>query len=140
MRHPGDMLGEIWRVLTPGGRVLAIAPNRRGVWARSDLTPVGHGQPYSKAQLADLMRGALFSPEHWREALFFPPSRRRLMLRSAGVWETVGRALALPFAGLHVVDATKQLYRPALSRPQRRDILVAAPAAAATRDAGQPAT
>ena len=133
--HPADLLGEIWRVLTPGGRAIAIVPNRRGVWASTDLTPFGHGQPYSKTQLADLMRGALFSPEGWRETLFFPPSHRRLLLRSAGVWETVGRALALPFAGVHVVEATKQLYRPALSRPERRGLMVVAPAAAATRAA-----
>lgn len=133
--HPADLLGEIWRVLTPGGRAITIVPNRRGVWAASDLTPFGHGQPYSKAQLADLMRGALFSPENWRECLYFPPSHRRLWLRSAGAWEAVGRALALPFAGVHVVEATKQLYRPALSRPERRGLLVAAPAAAATRAA-----
>ncbi|WP_342360413.1 methyltransferase domain-containing protein [Terrarubrum flagellatum] len=131
--HPADLLGEIWRVLTPGGRLIAIIPNRRGVWASSDMTPFGQGQPYSKGQLADLMRGALFSPEHWREALYFPPSQRRLMLRTAGAWEAAGRLLALPFAGVHIVEATKQLYRPALARPQRRDLLVAAPAAAATR-------
>lgn len=133
--HPSELLGEAWRVLTPGGRLLAVVPNRRGVWASSDLTPFGHGQPYSRRQLADLMRGALFSPELWREILFFPPSRSRLMLRSAPVWETVGRALALPVAGVHVVEATKQLYRPALARPERRGLLVAAPAAAATRSA-----
>jgi SAM-dependent methyltransferase len=133
--HPSDLLAEIWRVLTPGGRVIAVVPNRRGVWASMDLTPFGHGQPYSKAQLADLMRKALFSPESWRETLFFPPSHSRLILRTAGAWEAAGRALALPFAGVHVVEATKQLYRPALARPERRGLLVAAPAAAATRGA-----
>ncbi len=135
--HPADLLSEIWRVLTPGGRVIVMAPNRRGVWARMDLTPFGHGQPYSKAQLADLMRGALFSPALWRETLFFPPSHRRLILRTAAAWEAAGRMLALPFAGVHVVEATKQLYRPALARPERRGLLVAAPAAAATRSSAR---
>jgi SAM-dependent methyltransferase len=133
--HPADLLGEIWRVLTPGGRLIAVVPNRRGVWASSDLTPFGHGQPYSKSQLAELMRGALFSPTQWREALFFPPSRSRLMLRSWSLFEKAGR-VTYPFAGVHVVEATKQLYRPALARPERRHLLVATPAAAATRDGG----
>src|SRR5947209_17048773 len=33
------MLKEIWRVLAGGGRVLIVAPNRRGIWARLDRTP-----------------------------------------------------------------------------------------------------
>ena len=56
---PGDLLDEVWRVLNPGGRLLCIVPNRRGLWARMDTTPFGHGQPYSRGQLANLMRQAL---------------------------------------------------------------------------------
>jgi len=37
------LLREIWRVLTPEGRLLLIVPNRRGIWARLDSTPFGHG-------------------------------------------------------------------------------------------------
>lgn len=133
--QPADLLAEVWRVLTPGGRMIVVVPNRRGVWAATDATPFGYGQPYSKSQLADLMRRALFSPESWREALFFPPSHRRLLLRSSGAWEMAGRLLALPFAGVHAVEATKQLYRPALANPRRKGLLVAAPAPAATRSA-----
>ena len=41
----GPMLKEIWRVLAGGGRLLVVAPNRRGIWARLDRTPFGSGQP-----------------------------------------------------------------------------------------------
>src|SRR5580704_17951807 len=34
--HAGTMLKEVWRVLAGGGRLLIIAPNRRGIWARLD--------------------------------------------------------------------------------------------------------
>ena len=40
----GPMLKEIWRVLAGGGRLLVIAPNRRGIWARLDRTPFGSGR------------------------------------------------------------------------------------------------
>src|SRR4029077_190465 len=32
----GALLREVWRVLAAGGRLLAVIPNRRGVWARTD--------------------------------------------------------------------------------------------------------
>ncbi len=43
--HPRELLAEIWRVLTPGGRLIVVAPNRSGLWARLDTTPFGHGRP-----------------------------------------------------------------------------------------------
>jgi SAM-dependent methyltransferase len=134
MSQPIDLLNEVWRVLTPGGRVIAVVPNRRGLWARRDITPFGHGQPFSRGQLAQLMRLALFSPENWTEALYVPPSQRRLVLRAAMVLERVGEKLSLPFSGVHVVDATKQLYRPAPARAARRGFVMATPEPVATRD------
>ncbi len=39
------MLREIWRVLAGGGRLLVVAPNRRGMWTLFERTPFGHGRP-----------------------------------------------------------------------------------------------
>ena len=58
----GALLREMWRVLTPEGRLLLVVPNRRGVWARLDTTPFGHGRPYSRGQLERLLTDALFTP------------------------------------------------------------------------------
>ena len=110
--HPRDVLAEVWRVLAPGGRMIVVAPNRRGWWSRSDATPFGQGQPFSKGQLNSLMRETLFSPERFDETLFVPPFPRRLAARVAPAFEACGRYLALPGAGLHLVEVSKQLYRP----------------------------
>lgn len=117
---PADVLSEVWRILSPGGRLMVIAPNRRGAWARVDSTPFGHGQPWSRTQLRNLLREALFSPEHWLDTLYMPPFRDRLMLRSAAGWEKVCGSLGLPFAGVHVVEAGKQLHRPVTVTRQQR--------------------
>ena len=110
--HPRELLDEIWRILTPGGRMLVIAPRRAGLWAQLDTTPFGNGQPYSRSQLRDLMRDALFSPTHWGEALYFAPFEGKVILRSAALFETIGAKLSLPGAGVIFVEAMKQLYRP----------------------------
>ena len=51
-----DLLRELWRVLAPQGRALFVVPNRRGMWARFDSTPFGHGRPFSRGQFTDLLR------------------------------------------------------------------------------------
>ena len=47
---------ELWRVLTPDGRLLIVAPNRTSLWAQLETTPFGHGRPYSRGQLEHLLR------------------------------------------------------------------------------------
>lgn len=108
---PKELLSEIWQTLKPGGRIIVIAPNRRGLWARLDTTPFGQGQPFSRAQLTGLLRESLFTPEVTTEALFVPPLNRALILRSAVAFERAGHALSLPFAGIHLIEAVKQVYR-----------------------------
>lgn len=121
--RPAALLEEVWRVIAPEGRLLAIVPSRRGVWARVDATPFGQGLPYSKTQLRDLLNEAVFSPVFWGEALFAPPIARRYVIRSAPTVERIGAAVGLPFAGVHIVEAIKQVHRPvgvhAISRPRR---------------------
>src|SRR5579871_4438459 len=60
--HPPEVLREIWRVLAPGGRLLAVVPNRSGIWARVEATPFGCGTPFGRGQLTALLRDAMFSP------------------------------------------------------------------------------
>jgi SAM-dependent methyltransferase len=124
-----DLLREIWRILAANGRLLIIVPNRRGIWARSDATPFGQGRPFSRRQLAELLREALFTPVGWSEALWIPPVTRVPFLRSTIVWERVGRSLSLPFAGVQIVEATKQVFRPIAVKPVKRAKPVLMPAA-----------
>lgn len=104
------MLREIWRVLAPGGRVLLVVPNRRGVWSQIDATPFGHGRPYSRGQLARLLRDSLFTPVDWAHALHMPPFNWPVLLRSAVAWERLGAILWPAFSGVILVEATKQIY------------------------------
>jgi SAM-dependent methyltransferase len=104
------LLKEIWRVLAGGGRVLAVVPNRRGIWARIDGTPFGQGHPYTPSQLSRLLRDENFTPERNAAALYLPPTRSRTMLSSASAFEGIGERWFTTFAGVIMVEATKEIY------------------------------
>src|ERR1700752_1938432 len=122
---PVELLREAWRVLAAGGRLLAVVPNRRGLWARMDTTPFGQGRPYSRTQITHLLRDTWFTPAGWGEALYVPPIARGWFLRSAVAWEGTGAMLSAPFAGVHIVEATKQVYRAIPARRERRRLVPA---------------
>jgi SAM-dependent methyltransferase len=121
----GTLLREAWRVLAAGGRLMVIVPNRRGVWARLDTTPFGHGRPYSRTQITQLLRETWFTPVGWTEALYVPPIPRGWFLRTAVAWERTGASISAPFAGVHIVEAIKQVYRAVPARKEKRRLVPA---------------
>ncbi len=130
LRH---MLREVWRVMSDSGRVLVVVPNRRGIWARLERTPFGHGHPYSPRQLSRLLRDCLFTPTQEAGALFMPPLRSRMVLGAAPAWEKAGSRWFPRFAGVVMMEAGKQIYAATTVTARARRRAVQAPA-----DAGLP--
>lgn len=119
------MLREAWRVLKGSGRLLVVAPNRRGVWCRFERTPFGNGQPYSPRQIARLLRDNLFTPVQTRHAAFVPPLRSGMVLTSAPAWEQVGHRVFRHFSGVVLAEATKQVYAGHVAPARSRRALLA---------------
>ncbi|MPZ09858.1 MAG: methyltransferase domain-containing protein [Kiloniellaceae bacterium] len=114
------LLREIWRVLTGDGRLLVVVPNRRGIWARSDRTPLGWGHPYSAAQLSRVLRDNMFTPTRTERALYVPPIDNYTFLRSAPAWERMGVRFFPTFSGVVMIESGKQLYAGALKPAKQR--------------------
>lgn len=115
---PQAALRETWRVLTPGGRLLSLVPNRGGLWARRDTTPFGWGRPFSPGQLTELLGESLFIPRQSRFALFMPPVAGRYFLRAAPTWEKAGSRWFAPLGGAILCEAEKVVYaRTPLAQP-----------------------
>lgn len=115
------MLREIWRVLSDSGRLLVIVPNRRGIWARIERTPFGHGLPYTPGQLSRVLRDNLFTPIESHRALFVPPAHSRMILSSAPAWEEVGQRLFKTFSGVVMTEAVKQIYAASVETARVRE-------------------
>ncbi|WGF87470.1 class I SAM-dependent methyltransferase [Marinivivus vitaminiproducens] len=109
------LLREVWRVLADGGRMLVVVPNRRGLWTLSDQTPFGVGRPYSSSQLQRALRDALFEPLDVAGAVFMPPVRSRLLLRTGMAWERFGVRWTPRFGGVLIAEAEKSIYSGALA-------------------------
>ncbi len=132
------MLREVWRVMSGSGRLLVIAPNRRGIWARIDRTPFGHGHPYTLSQLSRVLRDNMFTPVESTVALYVPPSSSRMLLTAAPAWEKVGHRWFRTFAGVVMIEASKQIYAatPVRAVRRRRPILLPLPQGAVRRIVG----
>lgn len=108
------MIGEIWRVLTPNGKLLAVVPNRRGMWSRSSRSPFGYGRPFSITQMRDLLTEQQFTITRTSSALFMPPIRIKFCWRIANKLEAIGKFicnfLGGFLGGVLLVEAEKQIY------------------------------
>ena len=126
-------MSEIWRVLTAEGQLICVAPNRMGLWARADGTPLGWGHPYSGKQLSRMLRDHQFTPTRMSRALFVPPVRTKTILGSANAWESIGSKFFPRASGVVLVEASKQIYAASRERKKqvvRRPVLVQFPESA----------
>lgn len=104
------LLRELWRVTRPEGRIVAIAANRAGLWARSDRVPFGAGRPFSRTQLRTALSQAGFQPTVWSGALYTPPWARLTGPKLMPGFERFGETVWPTFSGLVLVEAMKRLY------------------------------
>ena len=107
---PGRVLDECWRVLDGAGQLMVVVPNRRGLWARAERSPFGHGRPFSGRQLRQLLKTHGFEPRRTRCAVFIPPLAGKFFQRFAPVIERIGAKLWPALGGVLLVEADKILY------------------------------
>jgi len=103
-----QLLTEAVRALAPAGRIILAVAARGGLWARAEATPFGHGRPFTRGQLERLVRAAGLEPTAWSQTLYVPPWPPLLGL--ADGFEQVGRRIAPGFAGVILLEATRQAY------------------------------
>jgi SAM-dependent methyltransferase len=107
---PQRLLREFWRIAAPEARILIIVAHRRGLWARAESTPFGHGRPYTRSQLNRLLEEAMFLPTASARALYAPPIGWGLITSAGDAWERIGGFAWSGFGGVLMIEAIKRLY------------------------------
>jgi 2-polyprenyl-3-methyl-5-hydroxy-6-metoxy-1,4-benzoquinol methylase len=117
---PGGLLGEVRRLLRPGGMLLVVTPDVRSVAARA-LGPrwwhyrIAHVGYFSPGTLDILLSRSGFVLEGWgRPAWYFPVEHFRTLaarLLPFLRWVPVPRALARATVRLNLFDSIAALYR-----------------------------
>src|SRR5580658_4023701 len=103
---PREVLTELARVLAPSGRLIVVVAARPGLWANAESSPFGHGRPFSRRQLEQLVREADLEPAGWTRALYAPPLN--WAARWAEGFEQVGARLWPALSGLVLMEAQKR--------------------------------
>jgi len=116
----GRLLEELWRVMKPEARIVIVAANRAGFWARSDKTPFGAGRPFSRAQLSGVLKDSGFVPLARSGALYCPPLNRLCGPGLAMGFEKFGELVLPGFSGLVLVEAVKRLYAGKRARQRKK--------------------
>lgn len=109
-------LAELWRVLAPNGRLVLAVPNRRGLWARAEAMPFGHGQPYSRAQLAEMLSQTGFDFNEIYEIGHFLPNKSHRLTVLSRLYSKMAQRCFPYFGAVLLVEAQKRLYKP-IARP-----------------------
>jgi len=116
----GVLLANLWRVTKPEGRIVIIASNRSGLWARSEKSPFGAGRPFTRTQLRTALKHTGFIPTVWSGALYAPPVSRLTGARNTLMAEQFGELVWPSFSGLILVEAVKRLYAEPRTVPHKR--------------------
>ena len=121
-----SFLMEAKRVLKSAGNLIIMVPHRGGLWSRAETTPFGHGTPFSKGQIFNLLKNIGLSPEKCTRSLFLPPFSEKLPGALSDQIEIIGEHLLQHLGGVLIVEATKMVYaEPKKNRAKHRKPLFA---------------
>lgn len=106
------MLQEIWRVLTPNGKLILAVPNSRRLWrGNNDNWPFSWGEPYSPTQLMEDLKQNMFTPLNHTTTLHVPPKENRAVIKINKIIEKIGNSFGTSLGIVLIVEAQKTLYQ-----------------------------
>lgn len=108
--HIKGLLREVWRVTVAEGSAVFLAPNRLGWLARSDKTPFGYGQPFTKQQFKYLLTENSFHIQTVSEVLCMPVWSLTQNPKTIKALDNIGQFLWPQFCGAYLIAAKKSVF------------------------------
>lgn len=116
---PATFLCEVWRVLSPGGQLVMMVPNRLSMWSRYPHTPFDGGQPYSCRQLTHQLEKRSFTVAGTEWAVHFPPLDTPVLSKVMGAIEGATAKLYPRFGGALLMLAEKRMLETRTKKPSQ---------------------
>lgn len=118
--NPKKFMRELWRVLTPEGTLKVIVPNRRSIWSHLDISPFGHGNPYSMSQLSTLAKECQFDIILKQRGLFILPHKSWQPSLITHVQQYLVKNITPKLSGVIIMNLTKRVYCRTLPNERKR--------------------
>ena len=110
-------LRELWRVLSPEGKIYIILPNKKSSWSFSSKSPFSSGFGFSKNQIVRILEDNFFEVQSVDRLVYFPSWNSKLLLNNRFFLEKIGSYFWRFFNGFYLCVATKRIY--ANSEPKK---------------------
>ena len=101
-------LREIWRSLSPEGKLYIIIPNKKSSWYLSDKSPFSSGNGFSKKQISQLLEESFFDIQSIERLIYFPNLNTKFI--NHDLIEKFGSILFKYFNGVYFCVVKKRIY------------------------------
>ena len=101
---------ELWRVLSPEGKIYIILPNKKSSWSFSSRSPFSSGFGFSKNQINQILEDNFFETQFIDRLIYFPSWNFSLLLKNKFFLEKIGSYFWRFFNGFYLCVATKRIY------------------------------
>ena len=101
-------LREIWRSLSPEGKLYIIIPNKKSSWYLSDKSPFSSGNGFSKKQISQLLEESFFDIQSIERLIYFPNLNIKFI--NHDLIEKFGSILFKYFNGVYFCVVKKRIY------------------------------
>ena len=105
-QNPPVALQEVWRVLTPAGKLIIVTPNKNSLMTKIKNNPFAKNKSFAKNQIRVWLSEAMYQVESYSTILYCPLTNR--LTKYAQQCETFGRRWIKIGGGLVVIEAQKK--------------------------------